>query len=162
MRARASSRYIGFQGRYYEVVAIPGDSEFLGSIAVPDHAINFDVYMKLFMNSAMSSMSSLRSQPDRGGPQAELDKERQHDMFEEGFRAPIDHDLYLRGLPGETEKIIDNRNAIGGMRNPAQSNVKVKGHATVGPKVASIITEYLRAHPEVKDILISSLGKSKG
>ena len=76
--------------------------------------------------------------------------------------APADHDLYLRGLPGEAENITANRNAVGGMRNPAQSNDQLKGRAVVGPKVANIITKYLRAHPEVKDLLISSFGKPKG
>ena len=125
-----------------------------------DSEVNFDVYFRASLNDGMN-LAGTRGD-DGGDAPKPLTKEnplrweRGHDMYDEGFRAHVDHDLLLRGHLGEARHQSENREAIGGMRNPAQSNVR--GHAKGGPEVAKTITGLLRRFPHVKKMLLDPLG----
>ena len=69
---------------------------------------------------------------------------------DDGIRNMIHAAVQLRGKGMQDERAEDNRRAIGGMRNPIKSLLRVPGHREVAALVAKELENYLDAHPQLE------------
>lgn len=83
------------------------------------------------------------------------------DQEDDGLKKKYDIQLSLKGTPELTAKQLQERDAIGGMRQPRYSNKKVPKHPEIGKKVAAAIEAFLDDHEHIEDMIFGSLGKSK-
>ena len=79
----------------------------------------------------------------------------------DGLRKSVHASTRLKGNPQPTENQAQDRVAIGGMRHPRFSVLKIPGHREVGSKVAEAIEHYLNDHPHMESKLLGALGTPK-
>ena len=80
------------------------------------------------------------------------------EVNEDMVRQQVHQPLQLQGKDIRAQRRIENEKAIGGMRNPRLSLLRVPGHRKVGAEIAAIIDNYLDEHPAVQDRLMRAIG----
>ena len=81
---------------------------------------------------------------------------------DDGLRHDVGSNMRLRGGedPAEARR-RENAAAVGGMRNPRESLLKVPGHIPVAAEVVTIIRTFLHSHPDIAPNVLQSIGICK-
>ena len=106
-------------------------------------------------NVLVASLSSSPSPPssalpDRRVEQSTLPQSLQH-------RPRVRMVQPLRGTPQEQERLKAEREALGGLRNPAESTLRNDRALAWGPRLRDVVEEYYGLHPEFPKALLAAI-----
>ena len=85
---------------------------------------------------------------------AEVGDDPDDDLVRQRVKRPV----RLRGEDAESRRTRENREALGGMRNPRVSNMRVTGHNAIGKKAFKVLSRLILADGAIESAVMNALG----